>query len=52
MGKINLGRFSQSIGEKTTLAATANLIKEAIVHEDWRVRTGGYFFLGFLAESC
>jgi len=52
VSKINLSRFSKAVGEKTTLAATSELIKEAITHQDWKVRVGGYFFLGFLAESC
>lgn len=52
MSKISLGRFSKAIGEKTTLGATSELIKEAITHDDWKVRVAGYFFLGFLSESC
>lgn len=52
VSKINLGRFSKAIGEKVTLAATSELIKEAITHPDWKVRVAGYFFLGFLSESC
>lgn len=52
VSKINLGRFSRSIGEKTILACSSDLIKEAITNEDWKVRVAGYFFLGFLSESC
>lgn len=37
VSKINLARFSKAVGEKLTLAATSELIKEAITHDDWRV---------------
>jgi len=50
--KINVGRFSSAIGEKTILAASSDLIKEAITSEDWKVRVAGYTFLAYLAESC
>lgn len=37
VSKINLARFSKAVGEKLTLSATSDLIKEAITHDDWRV---------------
>lgn len=50
--KLSLARFAKSIGEKTTIAATTELLKASIVDGNWKVRHAGYFFLGYLAEAC
>ena len=52
VGKQILGRFAADIGEKTTISATSDLIKEAITNEDWKIRQAGYFFLAGIAETC
>lgn len=50
--KLALSRFAKSIGEKTTISATTEIIKNAITAEQWYVRHAGYYFLGYLNESC
>jgi importin-5 len=50
--KINVARFAQAVNEKTILACSNEIIKDAITNPDWRVRVAGYSFLGFLAEAC
>lgn len=47
-----LVRFARIIGEKVTIEASSDLIKRAITDSDWRVRQAGYFYLGYIAESC
>jgi hypothetical protein len=47
-----LVRFSRIIGENITIAASSDLIKAAIVDPDWKRRQAGYFYLGYIAESC
>lgn len=45
-------RFSRIIGEQVTIEASSELIKQGIVSADWKRRQAGYFFLGYIAESC
>lgn len=47
-----LVRFARIIGENITIAASSDLIKAAIVDPDWKRRQAGYFYLGYIAESC
>lgn len=48
-----LDRLAQSVGEKTTIAASSTLIREATQNkENWRFRQAGYIFLGMISESC
>lgn len=47
-----LMRFSRIIGENVTIEASSELIKAAITNEDWKKRQAGYFYLGYIAESC
>ena len=52
ISKLNVGRFAAAVGEKTILATSNELIKEAITNDNWRVRVAGYCFLGYLSEAC
>ena len=50
--KEGLARFSRAEGEKTTVEATTDIIKNAIQSEDWKFRQAGYYLLGYITESC
>ncbi|CAI2376389.1 unnamed protein product [Moneuplotes crassus] len=45
-------RFSRIVGENITIEASIDLIKTAITDEDWKKRQAGYYYLGYIAESC
>jgi len=45
-------RFARTIGEQVTISASSDLIKQSIVHEDWKRRQAGYFYLGYIANCC
>lgn len=47
-----LVRFSRTIGEKVTVEASSELIKNSIVDADWKRRQAGYYYLGYIAEAC
>ena len=48
-----VNRIASFLGEKTILASTTNIIKEAISQADsWQLRQAGYLFLGMISDTC
>ena len=47
-----LVRFARVMGEQVTIDASLTLIKENIAVDDWKRRQAGFFFLGYISESC
>lgn len=47
-----LVRFARIMGEQVTIDASSDLIKQNIVDSDWRKRQAGYYYLGYIAETC
>lgn len=47
-----IGRLSNDLGEKTTLAACQPLISEFTKSENWVQRQAGFIMLGLIAEAC
>ena len=49
----SLNRIASFLGEKTTVACTTQIIKQAIDHKDsWQIRQAGYLFLGMVSDTC
>ena len=49
----SVNRIASFLGEKTILATTTNIIKEAIGQADsWQLRQAGYLFLGMISDTC
>lgn len=49
----NINRIASFIGEKTIIACSTHLIKEAIEQKDkWQLRQAGYLFLGMISDTC
>ena len=49
----NINRIASFLGEKTIIACTTQIIKEAIEQKDsWQLRQAGYLFLGMISETC
>lgn len=49
----NINRIASFLGEKTVIAATSQIIKEAIEQKDsWLLRQAGYLFLGMICDTC
>lgn len=48
----SLQRASVYLGEKTTLACSADLVKAAIGSADWKEQFMGFRYLGMISEAC
>lgn len=47
-----IGRISNDLGEKTTLASSQPLIGQMVKSENWMERQAGYTMLGLISEAC
>ena len=48
-----LNRLSSFLGEKTIIACTTHIVKEAIESADkWKYRQAGFLFLGMISDTC
>lgn len=47
-----IGRISNDLGEKTTLASCQPLIGQMVKSENWVERQAGYTLLGLISEAC
>ncbi len=49
----SINRIASDLGEKTIIATTTHLIKEALEQKDnWQLRQAGYLFLGMISDTC